>query len=181
MAPQSYTPSFQRADLLPACKQTMTHYKHVQKRNAIVSLVPVSQLNTEFSKMSPRRRVWWTVMHKSWLWTQTHNFSRVTWLTTVIAALSQKPAISCMHYKLNLIFVPCALNMQIGTNSVLCTKHIHGCRHFTLTQMQPSHKGRREVLPLLGAHSVHGPVKCKQEINSAGMTCTALQKHRIYF
>lgn len=37
--------------------------------------------------------------------------------------------------------------------------------------MQTNHKGRREVLPLRGAHNVDGPVKYKQEINSAGMKC----------
>lgn len=45
--------------------------------------------------------------------------------------------------------------------------------------MQPRHRARREVLPLLGSYGVDGPAKHKQEISSAGMTCTAPQKHRV--
>lgn len=45
--------------------------------------------------------------------------------------------------------------------------------------MQPSHQVRREVLPLPGSYDVDGPAKCKEEISSAGMTCTAPQKHHI--
>lgn len=77
--------------------------------------------------MHPGSQDWWTVTHNSWLWTETHNFAKVRALVrlqrapklTVIAALSQKTDISCMHYKQNLIFDPCVFSIQLGTNTFL--------------------------------------------------------------